>query len=303
MRTRAIGNSTVGVVEVGAVGLGEMPLSVGPRPDPERAVRTIHAALDAGVSYLDTADVYCAGPDDIGHGERLVAAALAAYGGPTGHVLVGTKGGHLVGRLGEGIWKVDGSPAHLRAACEASLTALGVDAIGLYQHHRPDPAVPYAESMGALRELYDAGKVRMVGISNASTEQIGIAAAELGAALVSVQNQYAPDAANFAAAERELAHCAAAGLAFMPYMSLGGIRDARTLGSRLAPFAEIAAEHGVSPQRVCIAWTLAKAPVVIAIPGASRPETIRDSAAAADLDLSTGQLARIDAIAGQAAIR
>jgi aryl-alcohol dehydrogenase-like predicted oxidoreductase len=297
VRTRAIGNSTVGIVEVGAVGLGEMPLSVGPRPAQERAIATIHAALDAGVSLIDTADVYCAGPDDVGHGERLVATALAAYGGPTGHVLVTTKGGHLAGRLGDGIWKTDGSPAHLRRACDSSLAALGVDAIGLYQHHRPDPAVPYADSMGALRELYDAGKVRMLGISNADTDQIKIAQAELGDALVSVQNQYAVDAPNFRNAEQELAYCAAAGLAFLPYSSLGGIHIGRGLGDRLAPFADIAAEHGVSPQRVCIAWTLAKAPVVVAIPGASRPETIRDSAAATDLTLTAEQLARIDAIA------
>jgi aryl-alcohol dehydrogenase-like predicted oxidoreductase len=289
MRSRTIGNTTVG-----AVGLGEMPLSVGPRPGEDQAVRTIHAALDAGVTLIDTADVYCAGPGDVGHGERLVAKALAAYGGAD-DVLVATKGGHVAGRLGQGIWPTDGRPEHLRRACEASLAALGVGAIGLYQHHRPDPAVPYADSIGALRELHQAGKVRMVGISNADLGQIRLARQILGPALVSVQNQYGP---NFLSAAPELAYCAQAGLAFLPYSPLGGLRDAAVLGGRHAAFAEVGAEVGASAHRTCLAWLLAKAPVVVAIPGASRPETIRDSAAAADLDLDPDQISRLDRAVG-----
>lgn len=272
----------IGAVPVGAIGLGEMPLSVDGRPDEDQALRTVHAALDAGVTLIDTADAYCLGAD-LGHGERLVAKALATYGGDTDGVLVATKGGHQ--RTADGGWPIDGSPSYLRAACEASLKALGVDAIGLYQHHRPDPRVPYAETMGALRGLYDAGKVRMLGISNADPEQIRLALDICGDALVSVQNQYAPD---FRSSEGELRLCAELGLAFLPWSPLGGIGRAGALAG--GEFAGVARAHGVGPQQVALAWMLAKSPTVIPIPGSSRPETITDSAAAADLTLTPEEL-------------
>jgi aryl-alcohol dehydrogenase-like predicted oxidoreductase len=132
MQQRPIGNRTVS-----AVGLGEMPLSIEGRPDRRQAIATIHASLDAGVTIIDTADAYSLGVQEHGHGERLVAEALAAYGGATDEVLVATKGGHR--RPGDGSWTVHGDPAYVKEACEASLKALGVDAIGLYQYHRPDP--------------------------------------------------------------------------------------------------------------------------------------------------------------------
>jgi aryl-alcohol dehydrogenase-like predicted oxidoreductase len=278
VRTRTIGST-----EVSAIGLGEMQLSLADRPDEAQGVRTIHAALDAGVTLIDTADAYCADGSEMGHGERLTATALTSYGNPD-HVLVATKGGHV--RDLRGAWLTDGSPAYLRRACDASLTALGVDAIGLYQHHRPDPEVPYADTLGALKELHDAGKVRMLGISNADAGQIRQAVDILGDALVSVQNQYAP---NFRSSEDELRLCAELGLAFLPWAPLGGAGP----GSESAgtAFTEVAAEHGVSPQQVALAWMLAKSPTVIPIPGSSRPETILDSAAAAELELTAEQLA------------
>ncbi len=281
---------TIGDVKVGAIGLGEMPMSLENRPDEERSLRTIHAALDAGITFIDTADAYCVSTEDTGHGERLIAKALATYGGDTSQVLVATKGGHL--RPGDGSWQVDSSPDHLRKACDASLAALGVDAIGLYQHHRPDPKVDYADAIGTIKELYDAGKIRYAGISNATVAQIGLAQEILGSALVSVQNQFAP---NFRSSEPELAYCASQGLAFLPWSPLGGIGNAGGLGSAHAAFQEVADAHGVSPQQIALAWELAKAPIVIPIPGASRPETITDSAKAADLVLSEEELARLDA--------
>jgi aryl-alcohol dehydrogenase-like predicted oxidoreductase len=292
MQTRTLGNDTTGTVAVGAIGLGEMPMSLVGRPDEEQAIRTIHAALGAGVTLIDTADAYCAGPDDTGHGERLVARALAAYGGAADQVLVATKGGHLPPPGDGGPWPIDGTPDYLRRACDASLAALGVDAIGLYQHHRPDPRVPYAETIGVMRELYEAGKVRMVGISNADTDQIKVALDILGPALVSVQNQYAP---NFRSSEPELHYAAEAGLAFLPWSPLGGIGNSSSLGERYTAFAEVANEVGASPQQICLAWMLAKAPTVIPIPGSSRPDTILDSAKAADLSLNDDQLSRLDA--------
>lgn len=205
-------------------------------------------------------------------------------------MLVATKGGHL--RPGDGSWTRDGSPAHLRRACEASLKRLGVEAIGLYQFHRPDPRVPYAESIGALRDLYDEGKIQMAGISNADPDQIRTAHQILGERLVSVQNQFSPA---FRSSEPELELCTELGLAFLPWSPLGGIGRAAGLGATHARFQQVADELGVSPQQVCLAWMLAKSPVVIPIPGASRPETITDSARAADLELSAEQLARLDA--------
>src|SRR5271165_3504360 len=145
MRQRMIGDRSVG-----AVGLGEMPLSIEGRPPEDQAIRTIHAALGSGRTLVDTADAYCLGTYEHGHGERLVARALATYGGDASRVLVATKGGHY--RPGDGSWKIDGRPEYLKNACEASLKALGVDAIGLYQLHRPDRHVPYTESVGALAE-------------------------------------------------------------------------------------------------------------------------------------------------------
>jgi aryl-alcohol dehydrogenase-like predicted oxidoreductase len=279
----------IGDVTVSAIGLGGMPMSIEGRPEEDRSIRTIHAALDAGVTLIDTADAYHLYADEVGHNESLIAKALASYGGDSTSVLVATKGGHL--RPGDGSWTVDGSPEHIRAACDASLKRLGVQAIGLYQYHRPDPNVPYADSIGALRDLLDAGKIRMAGISNANPDQIREANEILGGRMVSVQNEYS---AAFRSSEPELDLCTELGLAFLPWSPLGGIAQAGELGGRFAQFATVAAARGVSPQRVCLAWLLAKSPVVIPIPGASRPETITDSAAAVDLELSPAEFASLD---------
>jgi aryl-alcohol dehydrogenase-like predicted oxidoreductase len=282
---------TIGTTAVSAIGLGGMPLSIEGRPeDRGRAVATIHAALAAGITLIDTADAYHLHADEVGHNESLIAEALATYGGDTTDVLVATKGGHL--RPGDGSWTQDGSPAHLRAACDESLKRLGVEAIGLYQFHRPDPKVPYAESVGVLAELLDAGKIRMAGISNANPDQIREAQQILGGRLVSVQNQFSPA---FRTSEPELRLCDELGIAFLPWSPLGGIAKAGELGSQHGAFAEVADAHGVSPQQVTLAWMLALSPVVIPIPGSSRPETIRDSAAAADLTLSDEEVARLSA--------
>ena len=285
MQTRRIGD-----LAVGAIGLGGMPMSIEGRPDEARSVATIHAALDAGVTLIDTADAYHRDADEVGHNESLIAGALASYGGDTSNVLVATKGGHL--RPGDGSWTQNGSPEYVKQACEASLKRLGVDAIGLYQFHRPDLRVPYADSIGALRELLDEGKIVRAGISNANPAQIRQAREILGESLVSVQNQFSPA---FRSSEAELYLCNELGLAFLPWSPLGGISNAAGLGDRFAVHAELGAAHGVSPQQVCLAWLLAKAPVVIPIPGSSRPETIRDSVAAAGLELSAEELARLDA--------
>ena len=279
----------LGGADVFPIGLGAMPMSLSGRPPEEQSIRAVHAALDAGVNLIDTADAYSVDRSDVGHNERLIAKALQ---GRREGVLVATKGGHT--RTHDGGWRLDGSREHLRAACEASLKALDTDRIDLYQFHRPDPDVPYAESIGALKELQDEGKVRWIGISNADTDQIEEALAI--ADIVSVQNELSLEhTAPIGYGEVEL--CAERGIAFLPWSPLGGIAKAADAAAAHDPVQQVADAHGVSPQRVALAWLLALSPVMIPIPGASRPESIQDSARAAGLELSHDELQAIGRIA------
>jgi aryl-alcohol dehydrogenase-like predicted oxidoreductase len=282
MQTRRIGDH-----DVSAIGLGAMPLTMDQRPTEEDAIATVHAALDAGVTLIDTADAYTWAERGPGANEEVVAKALASFGGSTDHVLVATKGGHT--RDGAD-WGLDGRPEYLRRACEASLRRLGVEAIGLYQHHRPDPDVPYEETMGGLKDLYDAGLIQRAGISNADPDRIRLAQKVLGDALVSVQNQFSP---RFRSSEPEIGVCEDLGLTFLPWSPLGGIAKAKDLGSSYAAFNEVADDRGVSPQQICLAWELALSPCVVPIPGASRPASIQSSAAAVDISLSDDEMSRL----------
>jgi aryl-alcohol dehydrogenase-like predicted oxidoreductase len=290
MRTR-----TIGGVEVSALGLGAMNMSIEGRPDEARSIATIHAAIDAGVTLIDTADSYhLAGHDEIGHNEKLIAKALASHSHGS-EVLVATKGGHMRPDLNPGpyIWPVNGRPEHIKAACEGSLKRLGVEAIGLYFLHRTDKDVPYADSVGAIADLLDAGKIRMAAISNADPGQIEFANEALGGRLAAVQNQFAP---GFRSSEPELERCDAMGIAFLPWGPLGGVSRSDQGSPVHDRFARVAEAHGVSPQRATLAWMLAKSPVVIPIPGSTRPETVRDSVAAVDLVLDDAELRELDAI-------
>jgi len=293
MQTREIGNDTVGRVTVGAVGLGLMTFDQTGAQPREQLLDTVRAALDAGVTLFDTADAYGPGEekgaDAQGENERLIASLLAELG-VRDQVFLATKAGHV--RTEGGGWDVDSSATHLESAVEKSLERLGGDHVDLWQHHRPDPTVPYEEVVETLKRVHDAGKVRMVGLSNANPEQIRLARSVLGDALVSVQNQFSPA---FRSSAPEIEVCAELGLAFLPWSPLGGLNSAKGLGDEHPAFAEIASERGVSPQQVALAWELAQDPCVIPIPGAKRPSSITDSAAAADLELSAEELARLDA--------
>ena len=270
--------------DVFPIGLGGMPMSLAGHPPEERSIRAIHAALDAGVNLIDTADAYCSDENDVGHNERLIAEALR---GRRDGVIVATKGGHT--RPG-GSWALDGRPEHLRAACEASLRALDTDRIDLYQYHRPDPDVPYEESIGAIKELQDEGKVRWVGISNANVEQIGLACSIVD--VVSVQNQLSLEYRS-PIGKGEVEECERRGIAFLPWSPLGGIPNAAEAAASHDPVRSVAGAHDVSPQQVALAWLLSLSPVVIPIPGTTRPESILDSVAAAELELSADELAAI----------
>ncbi len=279
MRQRRIGDRTVS-----AIGLGAMPMSVRDFNDEELGVAAIHRALDEGVTLIDTADAYAPDEATFGHNELLVAEALRAYGAGADEVLVATKGGHT--RRGTH-WLLDGSPEHLRDACLASMARLEVEQIGLYQHHRPDPKVDYAETMGGLKDLLDEGLIAAAGLSNANPAQIRLAHEILGDGLVAVQNQFSP---SFRSSAPEIDLCAELGLAFLAWSPLGGMGRAGDLGEHDA-FGQVAARHGVSPQQVCLAWELGLSEAVIPIPGASRPESIADSAAAVHLELDDEDLA------------
>lgn len=288
MQTRPLGP---GAPAVSAVGFGGMPLSIAGRPDDEaQAVQVLHAALDAGMTLVDTADVYCLDEHDLGHNERLVATALRTWGGRRDAVVVATKGG--LTRPG-GRWEHDGRPASLRRACERSLRALGLECIPLYQFHRPDPGVPFAESVGALADLRREGKIRWVGLSNVSVDQIREAGAIVP--VTAVQNRLNPFFRE-ALDDGVVAHCAQEGIGFLAYSPVGGGRLNRKLPT-IPLVQRIAAAHGATPHAVVLAWVLAQGPTVVVIPGARTVEHATDSAGAADLALTAAERAAIDGAA------
>jgi aryl-alcohol dehydrogenase-like predicted oxidoreductase len=269
--------------------MGCMYLSIHGRPSEGDAVRTLHAALDAGVTLIDTADVYCLDHRDIGHNERLIARALREK--PGARVTVATKGGL---ERPNGAWTRNARPSHLRRACESSLAALGVGRIDVYQLHAPDPSVPLAESVGELASLRAEGKIQHVGLSNVTTRQIEEARGIVP--IVSVQNRWNPGDRR-PESDGVLPYCTKHGIAFLPYSPFGGASGAKGLAGH-GRLAEEAKRRGVSPHRLVLAWMLAKSPVVIAIPGARRVESIVDSAGAAGVELSPSDIAAVEAAFG-----
>ena len=277
-----------GAPVVSAVGYGGMHLSIEGRPPEEQGLRVLRAALDAGVTLIDTADVYCLDQHDVGHNERLIARALAGWAGERSSVTVATKGGVV---RPAGRWDSDARPEQLRAACERSLRALGVDRLDLYQLHAPDPRVPLADSIGELARLREAGKVRWIGLSNVTLPQIR--EAQGLTPITSVQNRLNPFFRE-SLAGGVVAYCAEQGIGFLAYSPTGGGRLTRTLPAHpvLAP---IARRVGASAHAVVLAWALAQSPTVIVIPSARTVEHALDSVGAADLVLGADDLAAIDA--------
>jgi aryl-alcohol dehydrogenase-like predicted oxidoreductase len=292
MKYRQIGSTTVS-----AIGFGAMGLSIAGRPDEGQAIRTVHAALDAGITLIDTANAYrpdINDPSGNGHNELLLAKALASYRGDKSALVLATKVGNVKPIKGEH-WEVNASPAYIRQECDASLKALRIERIGLYQLHRPDPNVPFEVSIGTMMELQDAGKIGLIGISNVDIPLIEIARKTLGGrGLASVQNRYSVAVRD---SEGVLQHCLKHDIAFLPWSPLGGVGLAGNVDTRLAT---IATRHGVSPQQVALAWLLRKGEKVVPIPGARRPETIVDSAASVDVTLSAAEFDEIDRISPHA---
>ncbi len=285
MNRRQLGHSGI---SVNPIGLGGMPMSIQGRPETVQSIRVICLALDKGIDFIDTADVYCLDNDDIGHNERLIAQAIKEWGGGT-PVTVATKGGM---NRPNGAWTTKGDPRHLKKACEASLKALDTDCIDLYQLHDPDEHVPFADSVGALSELKQRGKVRHIGLSNVSVSQIKEAQGIVE--IVSVQNKcnlYDREAFK----EGVVGYCEKEGIAFLPYSPVGGFRKHKRTG-RDPLIQEIAGRSNMNPYQVALLWLLAASPVMIPIPGASRLESARSSADAIKHVLSAKDIQRINFI-------
>jgi aryl-alcohol dehydrogenase-like predicted oxidoreductase len=284
MRVKSLGP---GAPAVSAIGFGGMHLSIEGRPPEDVGIRVIHAALDAGVTLIDTADVYCLSHQDIGHNERLIAQAVRTWNGPRDQVTIATKGGL---ERPDGRWTNNGRPEHLFRACDRSLKALGVERIELYQLHAPDRRVPFKESVGALAELVSRGKVHRVGLSNVSVEEIE--EARRITPITSVQNRLNPFFRE-ALEEGVVEHCDQEGLGFLAYSPVGGGR----LNLRLPAHPvvkKIAERRRITAHAVVLAWVLAQGESVFPIPSARTVEHAVDSARASEVELEEQELADID---------
>jgi pyridoxine 4-dehydrogenase len=269
------------LLDVHRIGYGGMALTGpggwGAPPDPAAAKTLLRKAVDLGVQLFDTADSY--GPDV---SERLLAEALHPY--PDG-VVIATKGGSI--RTGPWELHPDGRPAHLRATCEGSLGRLRLERIDLYQLHGVDPTVPFEESVGALAELRDEGKIRDVGLSNVTVEQVE--AARKIVPVVSVQNEFNLGARG--TQDGVVEFCTREGIAYLPWRPLGKGSLARPRGA----LGAIASRHEATPAQVALAWLLAQSPTIVPIPGTLSPDHLEHNVAAAELELSAEDLAELSA--------
>jgi aryl-alcohol dehydrogenase-like predicted oxidoreductase len=287
----------LGPWQVSAIGLGAMPLSFTHMvTHREQAIATIHRALDVGITFIDSANIYAPTWDTVGHNEELIEEALSLYAGPanTANILVTTKGGLTRGE-GE-TWTRDGSASGLKAACEASMTALGVSVIDLYQFHRHDPRETYTDQMRGILALRDLGWVREVGISNATLPELEVALEILGGpgsgGVVSVQNEFSP---RYRENREVLDRCTELGIAFLPWSPLGGSDNAKNVESQFSEFAAVAQEHDATAQEITLAWLLKLSPVVIPIPGATKPVTVDSIVRSLNIELTESQCERLSA--------
>jgi pyridoxine 4-dehydrogenase len=282
-QTIALTDATAGTLNLGGelpvrrLGFGAMRITGrgiwGPPGDRKGAIATLRRAIELGTTLIDTADSY--GPEV---SEELIAEALHPY---PDDLVIATKGGFT--RPGPNRWEPDGRPEHLRKACEGSLRRLRLDRIDLYQLHRPDPDVPYAESVGTLKELRDEGKIRLIGVSNVSPELLETARGVTE--VVSVQNRFNVGDRD---SEQVLEQCEQLGIAFLPWrpISAGSVSG--------GALEEIAARHDATPAQLAIAWLLARSDVMLPIPGTSSVEHLEENVAAAGIELSDEEMAQLN---------
>jgi pyridoxine 4-dehydrogenase len=273
----AAGTVRLGDLAVNRMGFGAMRITGpgvwGDPPDRDAAKRLLRRAVELGVNFIDTADSY--GPDV---SETIIAESLHPYASA---LVIGTKGGLV--RPSRPRWDRDARPEHLRRAVEGSLRRLRLDRIDLYQLHAPDSKVPFADSVGALAELQQAGKIRHLGLSNVSIQELD--AARRIAPIVSVQNRYS---LNDRGSEDVLGACERAGIAFIPWYPLGA-----GAALRVAKIQTVAARHKATPAQVAIAWLLARSPVILPIPGTGSIAHLEENVLAAALELDAADLAEL----------
>lgn len=332
----AIDGSKIDSVEfaVNPIGLGTMPLAINNRPQEPEAIKVIHAALDNGINFIDTADVYCLDHRDIGYCERLIAKALKTWKnkgnndnsnngnsnsgskdnkGNTNKIVVATKGGL---ERPNGDWTVNARPEHLLKACEASLKALETDCIDLYQLHAPDASVPFADSIGALEQLQRTGKIRYIGLSNVRLNEIKEAQKIVD--IVSIQNRCNIfDVRSFQ--DGVISYCEEQGIIFIPYSPMGGSREKSStakdpillkiaekysknyLGEHLEKdsgnnLKDNTQKNSITPFQILLAWFVQKSPIMLPIPGAGRIESAISSARAMDIILDEEDITAIDSL-------
>jgi aryl-alcohol dehydrogenase-like predicted oxidoreductase len=271
-----------GELIVNRLGFGAMRLTgpgiFGPPLDREECRRVLRRAIELGVNFIDTADSY--GP---AVSEEIIAETLHPY---PPHLVIATKGGFE--RPGPDVWKTNGRPEHLRAACDGSLRRLRVERVDLYQLHRIDPDVPEADQFGVLAELRAAGKIRLAGLSEVSVDQIERARQVVP--IASVQNRYNVVDRRW---EDVVDYCESHGIAFIPWYPLG----AGKIGE-VPQLARLAAEHHVTVMQLALAWLLARSPMMLPIPGTSKVKHLEENMAAASIMLTTSELEKLEQATG-----
>jgi pyridoxine 4-dehydrogenase len=280
----AVGTIAIGERMVRRFGFGAMRITGpgiwGPPPDHDGAIAVLRRAVELGINLIDTADSY--GPNV---SEELIAETLYPY---PEDLLIATKGGLVRTGPGRG-WPADGRPEHLKEACEGSLRRLRLDTIELYQHHRPDPKVPYEISIGALKELQAEGKIRHIGVSNVSLDQLETAREIVE--VVSVQNRFSLIDRS---SQEVLDRCAELGIAFFPWAPI----ESGHLAQPGGPVDQIASRHDATPAQVALAWLLPHSPVILPIPGTSSVEHLEQNLGAAAVRLSQDELAELESASG-----
>ncbi len=267
-------------INVSAIGYGAMHLSIDRqlRPSDQESIALIRQMVDdLAITFMDTADAYCIDHTETGHNERLIAAALD--GERRQRVLVATKGGCI---RPDGRWERNGTPEHLRAACEASLRALAAERIELYQLHAPDPNVPIAESVGAMAALQSEGKIQHIGVSNVSLAQLQAAMTE--ATVVSVQNQFS--VINQREDAELLRFCEGNGITYIPWNPVGGRGKAPELATQSSALEHVALRHGVSAHEIALAWLLRLSPAMLPIPGTRSLQHMAANVRASQIELT-----------------
>ena len=274
-------------IEVYAIGLGAMPLSLDGRPDEAQALGVIEAFADGGGNFIDSANVYCVDDSDVGHNEKLIAKALSKLA-QSNNIIVATKGGL---RRPKGIWTVDASPEWLRQSCEKSLMDLNTDSIALYQLHAPDPDVPLSDSVGELERLKSEGKIQHIGLSNVTVDQIQLALSTTN--IMSVQNRCNLFERN-SFKNGVVKFCEENNITFIAHSPVGGhFKHAQCADNSL--LKKLAVKYDASTYQIMIAWLLHRSSSLVAIPGASKTSSIMDSLRAINVEISQEDMQQLEA--------